>query len=242
MPAVHTAQERSDLAERARRDSYVVWPEYNTHGDVLNRYWSRMIDEFPQFQYVLYDDETEEVLGEGHSLPCVWDGTIEGLPAGIDAVAEGIESAARANTLSAMAIEILPPHQGRGYARLLIDAMRAAARRHGLRSLIAPVRPSWKERYPLTPIARYASWTRDDGLPFDPWIRLHVRLGGEILTPVAHSMRITGTVAEWESWTEMPFPETGTYVFPRGLAPLRVDRERDLGSYWEPNVWVRHDV
>ena len=56
------------------------------------------------------------------------------------------------------------------------------------------------------------------------------------------SLRITGSVAEWEEWTETPFPESGTYVFPHCLAPLEVDREADLGSYWEPNVWVRHRV
>ena len=36
--------------------------------------------------------------------------------------------------------------------------------------------------------------------------------------------------------------ESGTYVFTRSLATLDVDREADLGSYWEPNVWVRHRV
>jgi hypothetical protein len=38
----------------------------------------------------------------------------------------------------------------------------------------------------------------------------------------------------------MAFPEDGDYVFPSGLAPLRV---RDgTGSYWEPNVWMLHDL
>jgi hypothetical protein len=31
-------------------------------------------------------------------------------------------------------------------------------------------------------------------------------------------------------------------VFPDGLALLHVDRERDLGLYHEPNVWVAHDA
>ena len=38
----------------------------------------------------------------------------------------------------------------------------------------------------------------------------------------------------------MAFPETGEYVFPRGLAPLTIDREADTGLYFEPNVWVVH--
>jgi hypothetical protein len=27
---------------------------------------------------------------------------------------------------------------------------------------------------------------------------------------------------------------------PRGLAPVWIDREADLGTYFEPNVWMRH--
>jgi hypothetical protein len=53
-------------------------------------------------------------------------------------------------------------------------------------------------------------------------------------------LRITGTVDEWEAWTSMAFPETGDYVFPEGLAPVHIDREADVGSYWEPNVWMIH--
>ena len=56
------------------------------------------------------------------------------------------------------------------------------------------------------------------------------------------SLHITGTVGEWETWTRMAFPETGDYVFPAGLAMVRIDRERDLGEYWEPNVWIIHQA
>ena len=124
----------------------------------------------------------------------------------------------------------------------MIEAMAQIAADHGLGDPIAPVRPNEKERYPLTPIERYAFWTRDDGLPFDPWMRVHARLGGEILRPEPRSLYIEGSVGEWEAWTEMVFPESGEYVFPRGLAPLTIDRERDVGRYWEPNVWMRHRV
>jgi len=122
----------------------------------------------------------------------------------------------------------------------MIEAMGAIARRHGLGDLIAPLRPTWKERYPLTPIQRYATWTREDGLPFDPWVRVHTRMGARIGPTIPHSLHITGSVAEWETWTQMPFPESGEYVFPAGLAPVRIDREQDLGEYWEPNIWLIH--
>jgi hypothetical protein len=67
-----------------------------------------------------------------------------------------------------------------------------------------------------------------------------VRLGGEILGVCAESMTIEGSVAEWEEWAAMPFPETGRYVVPGALVPVAIDRVRDRGRYVEPNVWVRH--
>jgi hypothetical protein len=53
-------------------------------------------------------------------------------------------------------------------------------------------------------------------------------------------MRVTGTVAEWEEWAGMAFPETGTYIVPGALVPVEVDLERDVGLYMEPNVWMAH--
>ena len=46
--------------------------------------------------------------------------------------------------------------------------MAGLAARAGLAHLIAPVRPSQKERYPTIPIERYTRWTEEDGTPFDP--------------------------------------------------------------------------
>jgi GNAT superfamily N-acetyltransferase len=169
-----------------------------------------------------------------------WDGTVADLPAGIDgAIARGFDEGG-ANALCALVIMVPRAIQGRGVSRLAVEAMVDVARHNGFASLIAPVRPSWKDRYPLVPIERYASWRREDGLLFDPWLRVHERLGARILRPEPESLRITGTVAEWEAWTGMAFPESGQYVFPGGLTLLTVSREDDLGSYWEPNVWMEH--
>lgn len=95
------------------------------------------------------------------------------------------------------------------------------AARSGFECLVAPVRPSWKDRYPLTPFEDYIRWTRDDGLPFDPWIRLHRRLGAEIIGIAERSLDIKGSVADWESWTGMQFPRDGEYVVPGALVPVR---------------------
>jgi len=199
-----------------------------------------MQQEHGDFQFTLYDDETDEALARGFTLPVAWDGTVDDLPAGIDGAVERSFSGAPANTLCAMAAEVPLRNRNRALSGRVIEAMAALARRERFAALIAPVRPSWKERYPITPIERYVSWTRDDGLPFDPWLRVHARLGGEVLKPEPRSLRVTAPVEEWEAWTGISFPEDGEYVFPQCLAPLTV-RDGD-GEYWEPNVWVLHRV
>jgi hypothetical protein len=71
-------------------------------------------------------------------------------------------------------------------------------------------------------------------------MRTHERLGARVATPLPRSLRITGTVADWESWTDLAYPQSGDYVFPEGLATVHIDRTADRGSYWEPNVWLIH--
>jgi hypothetical protein len=94
----------------------------------------------------------------------------------------------------------------------------------------------------LTSIERYAAWTRDDGLPFDPWIRLHVRLGGRIVRASPQSMTMRGSVGDWEAWTGLAFPESGDYVVPGATGPVAIDRNRDEGIYFDQNVWIVHDL
>jgi hypothetical protein len=242
-PLVATAAQRPDLFRRGSELTADIWPVYNTHGQVLSVYWHRLAEEFPEFQFVVYDGETEQVLGQGHSMPCAWDGTVDGLPAGIDEVVErGFDpgAAGRRGALSGLAVEVPRGNQGRGLSRHVVGGMRSIAARHGMGAVIVPLRPVLKERYPLVPIERYVQWARADGSPFDPWIRVHTELGGAILKPAPRSLKITGSVQEWEAWTQMAFPESGDYVIPQGLALLSVDRAAGMGTYFEPNVWIHH--
>jgi hypothetical protein len=236
---IQTVRERPELVGPAWELTKDALPDYNNHGDVLNRYWARLTEELPDFQFHIVDGD--EILARARSIPVRWDGTVEDLPAGIDgAIARGFDEG-DANTLCALVIMVPEAARRRGASRRALQGMLEIARRHGLSALIAPVRPNWKERYPLTPIERYAEWRRDDGLLFDPWLRTHERLGAVVLRAEPRSLRITGTVAEWERWVGLIFPESGEYVFPGGLATVEIDREQGVGRYWEPNVWMRHD-
>ncbi|MEZ4770125.1 MAG: hypothetical protein R2844_17050 [Caldilineales bacterium] len=91
------------------------------------------------------------------------------------------------------------------------------------------MRPSLKDRYPITPMERYARWARADGA-FRSWLRAHWRSSGEILHVAQPSMVVEGGADDWEMWSGMQFPESGDYI--AGALP-RPHRPRD-----EP--WALH--
>jgi GNAT superfamily N-acetyltransferase len=232
--------DRPDLLDRRFEElSARTFPEYVHHNEPGNLYWGRLYDEFPQYQLALLDGDV--LVAEAHAVPTPWDGTVSGLPAGWDdGFAAGMTSADTPGALMALAISVLPEQQGRRLSSRMIQAMCDRARTAALPAVIAPVRPTWKERYPLVPIERYMAWRRDDGTHFDPWLRLHERVGGRIVAAAAASMTITAPAAEGGEWTGLALPGDGDHILPGGLAPLSV---RDgIGTHVEPNVWVVHRV
>ncbi len=220
------------------------WAPFMLEDATAALYWDRMVNELPQFQFGLYEGAT--LIGHGYSVPVAWDGgelADRGWDWGLERALTGRDAGLTPNTLCAISITVARSHAGRGVSRHMVTAMRDLARQHGLGALIAPVRPSLKYAYPLTPMERYIQWKHtDDTAPFDPWLRVHWRLGARIVKVATESMRVPGTIAQWENWAGMRFPESGTYIVPGALVPLAVDVERDLAEYVEPNVWMLHQV
>lgn len=241
--SVTTLAERPALAAAIEELQQRAWAPFMLADEVGRRLWPHVESHFAHFQFVLHDADGAAVA-YGNCVPFVWNGRLADLPTGWDDVLERAvadHKAGRApNTLSALAAVVDPRLRGTGLSAEVLRAMRGLAAEHGLGALVAPVRPTLKSRYPLTPMERYLGWTTADGLPFDPWVRVHARLGARVLAIAPASMRIAGSVADWERWASMDLPESGVYVVPGALAPVMVDRQRDEAVYIEPNVWMLH--
>ncbi len=241
---VITSGENPQLVGETQKKIGAEWPEFMLHDPVADGL-ADCYDKLPEFQFVLADPKTGEPVSVANSIPLAYDGKVEDLPdEGWDwALTKGLEDFAskkRPSLLCALQVVVFGDGRGKGISRQAVAAMKAIGARHGLSGLIAPVRPSNKSQYPLTPMDRYVRWTGDEGLPFDAWMRVHARLGARVIKPCPKAMDIKGTVAEWESWTGMRFPESGTYTVPGALIPIEIDRDADLGTYIEPNVWMYH--
>jgi hypothetical protein len=231
--------ERPDLLER-RGELGAAWDEFMYHDAVAGRNWNRQYEEFPDLQlYLLGEDD--RLLAESNAVPVPF-GPADLPDDGWDAALEQAFDGRKAACVSAIAITIGLEQRGQGLSKTMLEGMRAAVAARGLADLVAPVRPSIKHRYPLVPMERYVEWRRADGKPLDPWLRTHESAGAGIVRVAPRSMRISGSVAEWEEWTQLAFPDSGTYVVPGALVPVEIDRERDEGVYVEPNVWMHHRV
>ncbi|MER5374480.1 GNAT family N-acetyltransferase [Streptomyces sp. NPDC002553] len=239
--------ERADAREWPREPLAELFsegfPAFITADRLVKEYIGRVRAWFADLDLMLVDEDGAPVAA-GWGVPVRWDGQVGTLPSGYtDALVRAVEGRERGvepDTLVICGAVVTPALQGRGLAGRMLSALRETGRAAGLERVVAPVRPTTKARYPVTPIDAFMRWRRPDGTALDPWIRTHERLGARILAAAPASQTMTGTVADWERWTGLALPESGEYVIPDGLSVLRVDVESDAGVYEEPNVWMRH--
>jgi hypothetical protein len=243
---VITCRDNYDLLTQEQKRIGGEWPEFMLH-DPVAQGLTQCYEKLPDYQFVLVDAETEEVVCIANSIPLLWEGRLEDLPAdGWDwALTKGLDDMACGripNLLCALQIVVFGGNRGKRISTHGVRAMKAIGRSHGLHGLIAPVRPNRKSDYPDTPIDEYIQLRDSNGFPQDPWMRVHARDGARIIKPCPTAVRITGTVTEWKKWTAMSFPHSGDYVVPGALVRVHIDRENDLGTYTEPNVWMWHHL
>jgi hypothetical protein len=55
-------------------------------------------------------------------------------------------------------------------------------------------------------------------------------------------MTIGASLADWRSWTGLPFDTDGEVEVPGALGPVLVRTAHDYAVYVEANVWVRHQI
>jgi GNAT superfamily N-acetyltransferase len=243
----------STLADRPQLIPHInempdTWPEFMRHDPIANALLEHVVPMFPHLCLVA-TDEQGAIVARGLAVAFrLWSPERAGvLPAGgwdrVLAWAVGDNTRDQpVDAVSALEIAVDPSMLGRGLSGRMLDALRTATSRAGLAELVAPVRPNAKHQVPRLSMSDYLQRTRLDGLPEDPWLRVHLRVGGRVDRIAPVSMVIAGALAEWRAWTGLPFDTDGSMEVPGALAPVEVDVSNDHAVYVEPNVWVRHQL
>lgn len=214
------------------------WPVFLSEDSAVKKYWQRLYQVYPEYQLLFKIDS--EYVGVANSAPIYWNGNIDDLPSGFDEAIEIIiEEDKKPNTLRGMAVVISKEHPGKGISSKIINNLKKLAKHYGYSNLILPVRSTLKSQYPTISLDNYINWKKDN-LPFDPWLRVHLKISGEILKVANPSMIVRGTVSDWQRWTGMYFGESNKYIVSGALNSVNIDLENDLGEYIEPNIWVLH--
>lgn len=242
-----SGRQRSDLKQICSDMVKPLWPPFMLEDPVAEEHWGDLYELFPDYQFAIMEKGKDNILASANSIPFHWDNDPYALPdEGWDWVLkQGVmdgRAGVKPTVMSAIQVAIPEEYRESGLASMVVEIMREIGARNGCQAMFAPVRPTLKHLYPLVPIDRYMRWEDDEGLPFDPWMRVHARLGAEIIKPCPRAMQIEGTIEDWEKWTDMAFPESGRYVVPEALVPVEIDRENNRGLYIEPNIWMGHAI
>ncbi|MFI9554263.1 N-acetyltransferase [Nonomuraea endophytica] len=242
---ITTLAERPEFAE-SLWDMDTAWPEFMLNDPIADFFYAVATTHYADYVLVADDsDEPGRMVARGCMIPFTSrDGELP--EDGWDAVIRRgwltRDGGTTPDAVSALEITIRKDLLGTGLSGHMVAAMRGRAARLGYSELLAPVRPSQKHLEPHTPATEYAFRTRADGLPYDAWLRVHVRAGAKVVKVAHRSMTISGTLREWREWTGLPFDADGPVEVPGALVPVHCDVTHDHAVYVEPNIWVRHSL
>ena len=234
--------EQQAVLERVDATAY---PAFMRHTD-LAPWWPIIYGTFPEYQLILADARTGEHLAHGNMLPLSCDGTAADLPrTAVEMVRRALHDRRHGvapTVLGALQAVVDPKQQGAGLSVQTLQGMAGLAAALRIPDLVAPIRPTEKTLDPLASLDEYVTRVRADGLPVDPWQRVHARLGAVPVGIEDAWFTVTGTIDEWASWTGLHAPTTGPYLVPGALAPVLVDAEHGVGRYVEPHLWMRYRI
>jgi len=239
--AVVNFEERPDLYDSQEAICGRAFPVFLYYSETAAAYWEKMIRYYREYQLMLLCKDN--IAAVVNCMPLNLDIPEENLPHeafewGFQKGIADYESGKAVNAVLGVQIVVPEAFKNKGLSTLAILALKEMCAEKGIETILIPVRPTLKSKYPLIDMDEYRRWTRSDGLPFDPWLRVHVRSQARVGRVCEKAVEIKGTVEQWETWTKMAFPQSGDYVVEGALCPVAIDKEKNLGTYVEPNIWV----
>jgi GNAT superfamily N-acetyltransferase len=239
---IRSRADSPELQKAAAAIEHAAWSElgFLNYTRAHYEHYADLLDAYPEYQICLVDEDQGYPVATASCVPFVCSGDLP--PEGWDWVVETavLSKDHNPNMLGALAISVPAVHRFKGYARRMIRELVDLSARKGLRGLVAPVRPSAKVRHPWVPLSEYVTWTDANGRIYDPWLRSHLASGGKIVGLAERSMVVHEPLPFWENWSRQQFQASGDYALEGAIAPIKIDVDRGVGTYEEPNVWVAY--
>ena len=199
-------QSRSDelitrVYEELELPNWAPWLAYS-HGELQGQ------DEtFPGGQFIEWDQH-RQLLGALSTNRIDWDGNAKSLPhwddiAGIDFTYRDTYKR-QGNTLAFMSMSIAADAKGKGTASKLVKQALEFAQDEEIEHVIGDFRPSnygeYKQQTGKFDFNEYIGMLRDDGAPYDGWIRSLDRMGMQPLSVDSRAMVIPETIEKFDTY------------------------------------------
>lgn len=190
----------------------------------------------PECSFVVLEEQVPVAVVRAVRL--AWDGTARAAPEGGAGEALARAGEPGGDTLAVLDVIVALGARGRGIGRRVLEGLDDRRRELGLGRLLVLLRPHAKAAYPLVPFARYVSFTRADGEPFDPWLRTAWQVGLRPVRGVDRSLVARAGLEAWRRWLGVTLPGSGPYLVAGAIKPAILETERDEGRYREPHLWA----
>ncbi len=241
MISFKTYAEAPYLAKSADEIGYALCPGFllTNPNDINN--WPRLRQEFAAYQVVIVDDNQQQPIGVINTVPLNWQASLEYLPEeGWDWALANAELGGNWHCI--LFIAIIPAYRGQQLAEKAVQIAKQLGQTYGHQGTIVPVRPTRKKCFPTMSMAAYLEKHHEDGRVYDPWLRLHLKLGAKIIKICHRAMTITLSLEEWFKYGAVPHKDDPQeLIVPDGLVPVRIISGKNIGIYEEPNVWLVHN-
>jgi hypothetical protein len=241
---IRSRADSPELKKAAASIEHAAWSNLGFLNYTRSHYdhYAGLLDAYPEYQLCLVDEDTGYPVAVANSVPIACSGLEDLPPEGWDWVVETATHSqnGHANMLAALAVSVPAVHRSKGYARMMIRSLLELSERKKLNGVVVPVRPSAKVRHPWVPLSEYITWTDPSGRIYDPWLRSHLASGGKIVGLAERSMVVHEPLPFWETWSKQQFGASGDYALEGAIAPIKIDLDRGIGTYEEPNVWVAY--
>tara|TARA_B110000967_G_C18829679_1_gene533354 strand:- start:129 stop:917 length:789 start_codon:yes stop_codon:yes gene_type:complete len=169
---------------------------------------------------IIYSKESKELMAHGILGKIIWDESIEDLPkdgwTGTTIRAyENELSNKKTNTFVGLFVHVIKKFREKKLSGVIVEEMKKLAKKDN-KSLIIPLRPPlrYEQNYCAMDFKDFCNLKRDDGLPKDPWLRLHAKLNAKNLkisnTSHQRSMSISSF---YNLFGDKKISKTGYYKF-----------------------------
>lgn len=208
------------------------------------------------------DGGRESLAGAAISTHLHWDGDARTLPAGWQGAVrqsylDSITRDRAPNTVVPLLVFTPGRYKGKGIAGRLVDEMCKSGQKQGFQYAILPTLPplQFQKEHVATAMTELARLEREDGLPADYWVRLHLRKGAEVIGYDDRSHRFALSTGDFSAHVSSdPVRTTGYHVVrldkdvSLGInrhnmwQQVYADIERDIVTFDWGCIWVRYDL